>query len=118
MSDGGSAIALNSIFAGWDEMPNSGDILAISVMPDDTLLGIGMDNTLFTRANLAYWTNVPNSAAVLGVTVMTDGSILGIGMDNSLFTRATLSSPWVGIPNSGSSLPSPSCRMDRSSASA
>jgi hypothetical protein len=50
-----SAAAFNPVFAGWDAVPNSGDVLAVDTMPDGTLLGIGMNNTIFTRTNLAYW---------------------------------------------------------------
>jgi hypothetical protein len=67
------------------------------------ILGIGMDNELFTRATLfSPWVKVPNSGNVIGVTVMPNGTIVGIGMGNELFLRATLTSPWVKVPNSGS----------------
>ncbi|MDB9344115.1 lamin tail domain-containing protein [Nodularia spumigena CS-588/06] len=69
------------------------------------LVGIGMNNQLFTRKTLtSNWEYIPNSGAVLGITVMADGTIVGIGMNNQLFTRKTLTSNWEYIPNSGAVL--------------
>ncbi|MDB9381753.1 LamG domain-containing protein, partial [Nodularia spumigena CS-584] len=69
------------------------------------LVGIGMNNQLFTRKTLtSNWEYIPNSGSVLGITVMADGTIVGIGMNNQLFTRKTLTSNWEHIPNSGSVL--------------
>jgi hypothetical protein len=74
-------------------------------MPDGKLLGIGMDNALWTRDTLTSdWQQVPNSGSVLGITVMPDGKLLGIGMENALWTRDTLTSDWQQLPNSGSVL--------------
>ncbi|MDB9530048.1 lamin tail domain-containing protein, partial [Nodularia spumigena CS-1038] len=70
-----------------------------------TIVGIGMNNQLFTRKTLtSNWEYIPNSGAVLGITVMADGTIVGIGMNNQLFTRKTLTSNWEYIPNSGAVL--------------
>ncbi|WP_353929298.1 lamin tail domain-containing protein [Okeanomitos corallinicola TIOX110] len=76
---------------------------------DDTtvpaLIGIGMNNQLWTRKTLtSNWEHIPNSGAVLGITVMPDGTIVGIGMDHQLWTRKTLTSNWEHIPNSGAVL--------------
>jgi uncharacterized protein YuzE len=91
--------ALNSP---WLQVPNSGDVIGITIMNDGTILGIGMKNDLYTRAALnSPWLQVPNSGDVIGITIMNDGTILGIGMKNDLYTRATLNSPWVQVPNSG-----------------
>ncbi|KZL48685.1 hypothetical protein A2T98_16555 [Nodularia spumigena CENA596] len=69
------------------------------------LVGIGMNNQLFTRKTLtSNWEHIPNSGSVLGITVMADGTIVGIGMNNQLYTRKTLTSNWEYIPNSGSVL--------------
>jgi len=87
----------------WVQVPNSGSVIGVTVLKDGTILGIGMDNYLWTRATLnSSWVQVPNSGSVIGVTVLQDGTILGIGMDKYLWTRATLNSSWVQVPNSGS----------------
>ncbi|MDB9520560.1 hypothetical protein PN480_01150 [Dolichospermum circinale CS-1225] len=72
----------------WVQVPNSGSVIGVTVMQDGTILGIGMDKYLWTRATLnSSWVQVPNSGSVIGVTVMQDGTILGIGMDNYLWTK-------------------------------
>ncbi|MBO1048842.1 MAG: hypothetical protein HEQ10_14375 [Dolichospermum sp. DEX182a] len=87
----------------WVQVPNSGSVIGITVLPNGTILGIGTDNLLYTRATLnSNWVQVPNSGAVIGITVLPNGTILGIGTDKLLYTRATLNSNWVQVPNSGS----------------
>ncbi|MFZ2725492.1 MAG: lamin tail domain-containing protein [Methylococcaceae bacterium] len=69
---------------------------------DISLIGIGMDNQLWTRKTLtSNWEHIVNSGAVIGITVLADGTIVGIGMDHQLWTRKTLTSNWELIPNSG-----------------
>ena len=70
------------------------------------LVGIGMNNQLFTRKNYltSNWEHIPNSGAVLAITAMPDGTLVGIGMNNQLYTRKTLTSNWEHIPNSGAVL--------------
>ncbi|MFM6863714.1 MAG: lamin tail domain-containing protein [Dolichospermum sp.] len=71
------------------------------------LVGIGMDNQLWTRKNYltSNWEHIPNSGAVLAITAMPDGSLVGIGMDHQLWRRKNyLTSNWEHIPNSGAVL--------------
>ncbi|MFM6247179.1 MAG: lamin tail domain-containing protein, partial [Dolichospermum sp.] len=44
-------------------------VLAITAMPDGTLVGIGMDHQLWRRKNYltSNWEHIPNSGAVLGI---------------------------------------------------
>jgi hypothetical protein len=50
------------------EVPNSSNVIGVSVMPDGTIVGIGVGHKLFTRAALTRpWVEVPNSDNVLGV---------------------------------------------------
>jgi hypothetical protein len=64
-------------------------------MPNGTILGVGTDNMLYTRANLnSAWSQVTNSGSMLGVTVLSDGTIVGVGTDNALYTRANLNAAW------------------------
>jgi hypothetical protein len=84
---------------------NTTDLVPWKLIPvhQDSLLGVGTDNELYTRDTLtSNWVKVPNSGSVTDVTIMPDGTIVGIGMNNQLYTRATLTSNWVNIPNSGS----------------
>jgi hypothetical protein len=63
-------------------------VIAVAVLLDGTILGIGTGNTLWTRKTLdANWVHITDSGSVIGVTVRTDGTILGIGTDNTLWTR-------------------------------
>ncbi|MFN5241862.1 MAG: lamin tail domain-containing protein [Aphanizomenon sp.] len=70
------------------------------------LVGIGMDNQLWTRKNYltSNWEHIPNSGLVLAITFMPDGTLVGTGMDHQLWTRRTLTSNWQHIPNSGAVL--------------
>ncbi|CAF1416335.1 unnamed protein product [Adineta steineri] len=72
-----------------------------SVSNDGTILGIGTNNKLYTRATLSSdWIEVSNTmGAVIAVTQLHNGTILGIGTNNKLYTRATLSSDWIQVPN-------------------
>ena len=74
-------------------------------------VGVGTDNQIYTRANLADWSQILYSggdprtqvpSAPIGAAVFADGTILGVGSDHCLYTRATLTGAWVPIPNSGS----------------
>jgi hypothetical protein len=95
----------DTLTSDWQQVPNSGSVLGITIMPDGKLLGIGMGNDLWTRDTLTSdWQQVPNSGSVLGITIMPDGKLLGIGMGNDLWTRDTLTSDWQQVPNSGSVL--------------
>ncbi|MFM5892758.1 MAG: lamin tail domain-containing protein [Dolichospermum sp.] len=71
------------------------------------LVGIGMDNQLWTRKNYltSNWEHIPNSGLVLAITFMPDGTLVGTGMDHQLWTRKNyLTSNWEHIPNSGAVL--------------
>ena len=93
-------IALNYLYG--NAPGGSGSVIGITILPNGAILGIGLDNDLYTRATLTSpWVLVPNSGDVIGVTVLPNGAILGIGLDNDLYTRATLNSPWALVPNSG-----------------
>ncbi|MCA2552201.1 MAG: DUF2235 domain-containing protein, partial [Microcystis sp. M04BS1] len=71
--------------------------------PDGKIVGVGTNNTLYTRDTLtSEWKQIPNSGPVIGVAVMPDGKIVGVGTNNTLYTRDTLTSEWKQIPNSGS----------------
>ncbi|MDD1428227.1 lamin tail domain-containing protein [Dolichospermum sp. ST_sed9] len=58
-----------TLTSNWEQIPNSGLVLAITFMPDGTLVGIGMDHQLWTRKNYltSNWEHIPNSGAVLGI---------------------------------------------------
>lgn len=87
----------------WKKVPGSNTVIAVTQLQDGTILGVGTDNALYTRAALAgAWTQVASSKAVKAVTQRRDGTIVGVGMNNALYTRATLTSPWVQVPSSGS----------------
>ena len=70
---------------------------------DGSFLGVGVDNALYTLANLnAKWIyGGDNTKAVKHVTQLSDATLLGVGMDNQLYTKTTLTAPWINIPGSG-----------------
>ena len=64
-------------------------MIGVTVLPNGTILGIGTDKLLYTRATLnSNWVQVPNSGSVIGVTVLPNGTILGIGTDKLLWTKS------------------------------
>lgn len=87
----------------WRTLPGSGAIKALSCLPDGTLVGVGMDNALWTRASLTTaWVQVPSSQSVYDVTVLADGRLLGIGTNFELYVRPTLrNASWTQVKNSG-----------------
>lgn len=77
-------------------------ILDVAVMSDNTILGIGGDYRIWSRASLAHgWSMVSNSGFIQGFTVTQDDTIIGIGMSGDLWTRPTLYSPWTSVGNKG-----------------
>jgi len=86
----------------WVQVPGSGAVLDVTIMPDGKILGVGTDQQLWYREELTSpWINVPGSVAVISITVMADGKILGVGTDQQLWYRENLTSAWVQVPNSG-----------------
>ncbi|ORY47720.1 hypothetical protein BCR33DRAFT_782809 [Rhizoclosmatium globosum] len=82
-------------------VPSSGFVSSIALLGDKkTLLGVGDDNQLYTRAGaFGSWVHIPGSGSVFDVTVLANGVILGVGMDKALYTRDTLTAGWVLVPN-------------------
>jgi hypothetical protein len=78
-------------------VPKSGAVKAVTVMNNGTILGVGLDNQLYTRQTLSSnWVNIPDSEAVKGVTIINDTTvqdpnkvqrIIGIGIYNDLWVR-------------------------------
>ncbi|ORY47636.1 hypothetical protein BCR33DRAFT_714739 [Rhizoclosmatium globosum] len=81
------------------QIKGSGSVKSIGLLTDKkTLLGVGMDGYLYTRAGLyGNWQFIPNSGTVIDITVLSNGVILGTGPDLKLYTRQTLTSNWVFI---------------------
>ena len=75
------------------------------------IVGIGRDQGLYQRANVASWTPVPGEGTVKDVAVLPNGSLLGVGagggglLENQLYVRATLTGgwarPWTRVPETG-----------------
>jgi hypothetical protein len=56
-------------------------------MPDGKIVGVGTNNTLYTRDTLTSdWKEIPNSGAFVSVALMPDGKIIGVGTNNTLYT--------------------------------
>ena len=94
----------------WAAVADSGNVIDVAVMKDGTILGVGMNYALFTRADLTSpWQNAA-PGNVSSVTVMPDGTILGVGINlgkdpfaknHTLFTMADLNHVWQSVPDSG-----------------
>ncbi len=96
------AVALPCAWAyAWTQIPGSGFVTSVTVMPNGTILGVGTDKSLWTRATLSSeWQQVPLSGSVTSVAVMPNGKILGVGTDKFLWTRDKLNAEWTQVPNS------------------
>ncbi len=93
----------DALTSNWKEIPNSGPVISVALMPDGKIVGVGTNNNLYTRDTLtSEWKQIPNSGAVIGVAVMPDGKLVGVGTNKNLCTRDSLTSEWKQIPNSGS----------------
>jgi hypothetical protein len=93
-------IALNRIY-GENLPPNSNQFVGLAVTPGGTILGVGADMLVYSKATLTSpWTLVPNSGVVLGVAVTPNGQWLGVGTDLQIWTRTEIG--WnAAVPNSG-----------------
>jgi hypothetical protein len=87
----------------WVQIPSSGSVLAATPLLDGSVVAVGLDKRLYTRASLtAAWVPVSNSPQVLDITVLPNGGFVAVGIDNKLYTAATLKSEWVEVPDSWS----------------
>ncbi len=62
-------------------------------MPNGTILGIGIDNQLYTLESLtstSKWKLVGEGGKLFSVSTIKDGIILGIGIDNQLYRSQML----------------------------
>ena len=91
----------------WRPIPNSCCVIAITQLLDETIVGVGTDNRIYTKKSLDDNWEGPiinpkqPSAALKSITQLNDGSILGIGMGDTLWTQKNLYSNWEGpLPNS------------------
>lgn len=79
----------SAVAQSWTQVPNSGAVTSAAVLASGTIIGVGMDKGLWTRATLTSdWKQVPNSGAVIGVAAMPNGLILGVCVDNTLQTQS------------------------------
>ena len=73
-------------------------VTSMSQLKDNTLIGVGMDNWLYSKPNLTgIWTQVANSALVKSAIQLQNGSFLGVGMDNKLYNKANLTDKWTQV---------------------
>ena len=88
----------------WSVVATNNNVLikSVSTLLDGSLLAVGVDGLLYTRASeTAPWVQIPGSGPVISAAAMPNGSVVAVGTDNLLRTRATLTSPWVVVSNSG-----------------
>jgi phospholipase C len=86
----------------WRKIPNSAEVSALATLKNGTIVGVGLDNQLYSRSNLATWVSVPGSGVATAITTLLDGTLLAVGTDLQLYQRDTLFGRWTLIPQSGS----------------
>jgi hypothetical protein len=101
--------ARSRLSSDWVEVPGSATrsgIVSISAMPDGTLLGVGSDKRLWTKASLTShdWIPVPNSGDVTAAVGLADGVIAGVGTDMALWLRPTLTGSWTRANNNNTTI--------------
>ena len=85
-------------------IPNSHNITSIAVQANGTLIGVGEDNQLYTKAghDVGDWKGpIEKSCCIQDVTVLSDGTILGLKTNERLVTRADIHSEWEKVKRSG-----------------
>jgi hypothetical protein len=86
-------------------LPNFCCVNVIIQLNDGRFLGIGTDNQLYIKNNIADpWSGTGwNSLEILDVAQQRDGSLLGVGKDNLLYKRNNLTEQtWIKVPNENS----------------
>jgi len=82
----------------YTQIPNSGSVIAATILNDGRLLGVGTDNKLYTRETLASpWVVLQDSwfMPVLKVIQLRSGTFVGIGTDKHVYSRKDFNSPWT-----------------------
>jgi len=83
-------------------IPNSGEVRSVTVMPDDTIVGVGRnENGLWTRAPLVTgtWVQAPSDLPLVGVATHPDGRLLGLSIEGVLLSKAKPGDPsWERLP--------------------
>ncbi|XP_070567868.1 uncharacterized protein [Ptychodera flava] len=77
-------------------------MIAVTQMPDGSLLGVGEDNQLYTKTkpSVGEWTGpIARSCCLINIGVMDDGTILGVTQGRDLVYRPNLESDWIKPDN-------------------
>ena len=94
---------------GWVSIPSSCCATTVKQLKDTTILGVGIDNMLYTSPSITSspwkWTGpIPGSCCVRDITQLQDGTFVGVGADNSLYTTPTIQGTFTwsaALANSG-----------------
>lgn len=85
----------------WDLVPNGQLMLSVSQLIDGTLVGVAIDNTVWTRNDLtaaSTWTALPPVSKVQSIAPLADGGTLAIGLDGTLHFSPRLPVGWTILP--------------------
>ncbi|XP_070568835.1 uncharacterized protein [Ptychodera flava] len=100
-------VTRDSMLGSWTKIGGSCCIKSIGILKDESLVGVGDDDQLYTKAspNVGDWEGpLPDTCCVKDVTVMEDGTLLGVNTDDKLvtrpWTRTTEQSAWTEVPQS------------------
>ena len=86
-------------------LPNFCCCNAIIQLNDGRFLGVGTDNQLYIKNNIADpWGGTGwNPQEILDIAQQRDGTLLGVGKDNLLYKRNNLTEQtWIKVPNENS----------------
>lgn len=78
----------------WKELKDK--MLSVAQIYDGTLLGVGMDNQLYTKPNIftGEWKSAKSDVKLIMIKYLSDNTLAGIGLDNKLYIKTDISG-WI-----------------------
>jgi len=78
----------------WKELKDK--MLSVVQIYDGTLLGVGMDNLLYTKPSIftGEWKSAKSDVKLIMIKYLSDNTLAGIGLDNKLYIKTDISG-WI-----------------------
>jgi hypothetical protein len=78
----------------WKQLKDK--MLSVAQIYDGTLLGVGMDNKLYTKPSIfkGEWKSAKSDVKLIMIKYLSDNTLAGIGLDNKLYIKTDISG-WI-----------------------
>jgi hypothetical protein len=78
----------------WKELKDK--MLSIAQIHDGTLVGVGLDNSLYTKPDIfsGTWTPAQSDVKLIMIKYLSDNTVAGISVDNKLYIKTDISG-WI-----------------------